>query len=133
MRTILKYNFTAVFVVAGLLLLAVDQKLAEDYFRTFALAMGLFIVIFSLLIIDRHLRLAATRANGARLMPAHITGIAASYLCFIVSTHVWMIDRWGLPHLWYGLPLILVGDLLGITALGIIWRFQDARKAAAGE
>lgn len=132
-RGLAQHMFLIIMTLVGLLIVFVDPKIAQDYFRIFCLAMGSYIIIFSLRIIQINRRIIRNTEGAMRHLPLHIQAIATSYIFYCISLHVWVISRIGTSSVfWYGIPLIIVGDLIGIFALGVIWRFQEVRRKAAG-
>lgn len=133
LRGLAQNMFLIIMTVIGLLIVFIDPKIAQDYFRIFCLSMGSYIIIFSLRIIQINRRIIKYTEGAMRGLPLHIQAIATSYIIYCVSLHSWVISRIGTPDVfWYGVPLIIMGDLIGIFALGVIWRFQEVRRKAAG-
>jgi hypothetical protein len=125
-----RYTFTLVFALIGSFLWLFNENVADDYFRIFALAMGSVIVIFATRIIFVNYRMA--KGSGpTSLLPNHIFTIAASYIVFVLSGHIRLVYGFGESFSWNGLPFVLVGDILGIAALGVIWRFQEVKLQKA--
>jgi Na+-driven multidrug efflux pump len=94
------------------------------------LAMGLYIMVASVLIVRINFRISKRITGTATaLLPLHIMAIAISYIFLVVSTHLWVLYRFGNEGVyWYGLPLIVIADVIGIFALGVIWRFQHEKR-----
>ena len=128
-----RHAFAVMGVVLGGLVLIVDPKVATDYFRIFAVAMGTYIVLFAIRIVAFNYKVSKRVVGSpAALLPIHIMTIALSYLLFVVSEHVWVWERFGRDDFfWYGLPLIVAGDVIGIFGLGVMWRFQNEKRRAA--
>jgi len=132
-RSLARHMFTIVLTALGLLIVLVDPDVAEDYFRLFALAMYIYIVIFAIRIIQINRRIGKHTQGGMGLLPLHIQAIAISYLVWGFACHAWVVSRLGFSDFfWYGLPPIVIGDIIGIFALGVIWRFQELRRKVAG-
>lgn len=132
-RSLARHMFTIVLTVLGLLIVLVDPDVAEDYFRLFALAMFVYIVIFAIRIIQINRRIGQHTKGGMGLLPLHIQAIVVSYLLWGFACHAWVASRLSVGEFfWYGLPPIVIGDIIGIFALGVIWRFQEVRRKVAG-
>ena len=112
-----------------------DPKVAADYFRYLALAMGIYIVIFSAWIVIFNFEQSRQQHGTVRdaLLPLHIMGIAVSYIIFVIGAHARLVYNVGNKVVWYGLPMTLVADVIGIFALGVIWRFQVEKRKARDE
>ena len=132
-RRIAKHAFALMGVVLGGLIAIADPSASEDYFRFFALAMGAYISLFAIRIVYFNYMVSKkVVGSAAALLPIHIMSIATSYLIFVVSEHIWVWERLGTEAVfWYGLPLIIAGDVIGIFGLGVMWRFQNEKRRAA--
>ena len=51
----------------------------------------------------------------------------------ISKVHARLAYNVGNKIVWYGLPMTLVADVIGIFALGVIWRFQVEKRKARDE
>jgi len=113
----------------------VDPKVAADYFRYLALAMGAYIVIFAAWIVVFNFEQSRQQNGTVRdaLLPLHIMAIAVSYIIFVIGAHARLAYNVGNKIVWYGLPMTLVADVIGIFALGVIWRFQVEKRKARDE
>lgn len=133
MRGLAKHMFAIILTLLGLLIVVVSPDVAEDYFRVFTLAMGTYIILFAVRIIQINRRIIKHTQGAMKALPLHIQAIAVSYIIYCISLHAWVISRFGNSEFfWYGLPFIVVGDVIGIFALGVIWRFQEVRRKAEG-
>ena len=109
--------------------------MAADYFRYLALAMGAYIVIFAAWIVVFNFEQSRQQHGTVRdaLLPLHIMAIAVSYIIFVIGAHARLVYNVGNKIVWYGLPMTLVADVIGIFALGVIWRFQVEKRKARDE
>jgi hypothetical protein len=131
-RGLAQRMFSIIMTLIGLMIVLIKPAYAEDYFRIFTLAMGTYIVVFSARIVQINFRIARFTQGEMGLLPLHIRAIAISYIMYCISLHIWILSRFGTPSVfWYGIPFIVIGDLIGIFALGVIWRFQEVRRKAA--
>lgn len=132
-RPLAQHMFAIILTAIGVLIVVVSPSVAEDYFRIFCLAMGIYIVIFTVRIVQINFRIAKHTEGAMALMPLHIRAIGISYIIYCISLHAWTLSRIGTSSVfWYGTPFIVVGDIIGIFALGVIWRFQEVKRKAAG-
>lgn len=132
-RNLARRMFSIIMALIGVMIVIIKPAVAEDYFRVFTLAMGIYIIAFSALIVRINFRIAKHTEGEMALMPLHIRAVATSYIIYCASLHAWVVSRFGTPSVfWYGIPFIVIGDLIGIFALGVIWRFQEVRRKAAG-
>lgn len=93
--------------------------------------MAVYIILFSARIVAMNYRMTKKFHGRGVFLPIHIMSIATSYMILIISTHAWVIDRIGEgSFFWFGLPLIVAADVIGVFALGVIWRFQCEKKEA---
>jgi len=129
---LMRHGFMLVGVIVGAVWLLLDPKAGADYFRLLAIGMGAYIVMLAARIVVVNFKIARkVTGNPTALLPLHIMAIATSYILLIVSTHTWVIARWGREEFfWYGLPLIVVADVIGVFALGVMWRFQIEKREA---
>lgn len=151
-----RWQFTIVLLITSVVMMVVDVSVIWDYFRIVAIAMGIWILLFSVKVIrvytalqialkkresNHHLtrtekivNLVASPRNLSTkaLLPAHIRWVVVSYSLLIVASCSWMIERLGHgPHPW-GLPFIVVAHATGLYALGFLWRFELRTAAEAG-
>jgi len=117
------------------IVLVVDANVAADYFRYLCLVMGAWIIVFAtwIVVLNFHFAKQATGSVRDALLPVHIMGIATSYIIFVLSAHIRILYNVGKTAVWYGVPMTLVADVIGIFALGVIWRFQVEKRKAQNE
>ena len=132
-RGLARHMFAIILTLVGLLIVVVEPDVAEDYFRVFTIAMGAYIIIFTGRIVQINFRIAKHTEGALAPMPLHIRAIGTSYIIQTFSLHAWVVSRFGEgDFFWFGLPLIVVSDIVGIFALGVVWRFQEVKRKAAG-
>ena len=131
-RNVARHSFAFMGILLGLLVLLVDADVAADYFRYLAIAMGGYIILFSLRIVQVNYQISkkVKGSGAAALLPIHIQAIALSYIVFVIGAHARVLYNFGEPAPWYGVPTTLVADAIGIFALGVIWRFQVEKRGA---
>lgn len=120
-------------VILGLIVLFVDTEVAADYFRYLALAMCAWIFVVTVRIIYLYWEISGDFTGRRSLLPIHVMAIAISYLVLIVGAHARLVYNVGNKVVWYGLPVTLTADVIGIFALGVIWRYQVEKRKARHE
>jgi len=132
-RGLARHMFAIIFTLVGLMIALASPDIAEDYFRIFTLSMGAYIMVFTARIVQVNFRIARHTEGLLAPMPLHIRAIGTSYIIQTFSLHAWVVSRFGVDNFfWYGLPMIIISDIVGIFALGVVWRFQEVKRKAAG-
>lgn len=133
LRPLARRMFVIVLTLFGISLIIIhpSDEIA-DYIRAFTLALGGYLILFALRIVQINWRIVRKTEGEMRMMPLHIQMIAISYCMFVIGAHGLVIELIGSPFEWYATPLVLPADVIGVFALGVMWRFQEVRRKAAG-
>lgn len=107
--------------------IALPDATVWDHVRAVQVGLAAYLVGFSFKIIRVHGRLVKRMPGPAKSLPLHIQWIAVSYVIFVIGLTTQVVKLIGEPPEWNVLPFALVGSIVGVLALGFIWRFQLAK------
>lgn len=125
-----QYTFTLCMSFIGIYVWLSNTDATGDYYRVFALIMGAIIIGFVSRIIYLSRITHSNKAKLFRSIPTYIVVLAFSYITFVFSAHIRLLYDFGEEITWHGLPFVIAGDILGMAALGMILRIQEANRKA---